>query len=48
MKQFDIVLEGLWANINKARASGKKSKAWKNSPKYRKKLKKAVKKLEGS
>ena len=46
MRQFDTVLEGLWANINKARASGKKSKAWKNDPKYRKKLKKAVKKSD--
>tara|TARA_R100001163_G_C4980266_1_gene136671 strand:+ start:77 stop:652 length:576 start_codon:yes stop_codon:yes gene_type:complete len=46
MNKFDQHLEGLWANINKARKKGTTSSKWKNDPKYRSKLKKAVKKLE--
>jgi len=46
MTKFDQYLEGLWANINKARKKGTTSSKWKNDPKYRSKLKKAVKKLE--
>lgn len=34
VRQFDLYLEGLWANINKKRASGKKS-AHKNSKAYK-------------
>ena len=46
MNKFDQHLEGLWANINKARKKGTTSSKWKNDPEYRSKLKKAVKKLE--
>jgi hypothetical protein len=46
MSQFDTILEGLWANINKKRKSGKKS-ARKGSKAYKAAVK-AGKKLEAS
>ena len=44
--KFDIIIEGLWANINKKRKSGRKS-SHKNSKAYKKAVK-AGKKLEAS
>jgi|TARA_X000001316_G_C909307_1_gene25060 hypothetical protein len=46
ISQFDAILEGLWANINKKRKSGRKS-SHKNSKAYKKAVK-AGKKLEAS
>lgn len=48
MNQFDTILEGLWANINKKRKQGRKSshgnsKAYKRAVKAGKKLEKTKK-----
>jgi hypothetical protein len=46
MSKFDTLIEGLWANINKKKKSGRKS-SHKNSKAYKKAVK-AGKKLEAS